>query len=144
MTNDSPLRWCHSTGGPWEDAFGYSRAVRTGDRIVVSGCTAFVDGAIQHAGDAGAQMGVALDVALGAVTAVGGSLGDVILTRMYVVNRADCDAVGRVHGERFADVRPAATMVLVAGLIDEGMLVEVEVEARVGSAKPYYHRGRPS
>lgn len=144
MTDASPLRRSHSTGGPWEEAFGYSRAVRTGDRIVVSGCTSVVDDMVRHVGDAGAQMAVALDTAIGSVTALGGSIGDVILTRMYVVDRADCDAVGRVHGERFADVRPAATMVLVAGLIDEEMLVEVEVEARVGSAKPFDHSVRSS
>jgi enamine deaminase RidA (YjgF/YER057c/UK114 family) len=134
MSDESAPRRHHSTGGPWEQAYGYSRAVRVGDRIVVSGCTAVADGVIQHRGDAGAQLSVALDTALGSVTALGGSIGDVILTRIYVVSRADCDSVGRVHGERFADVRPAATMVLVAGLIDEEMLVEVEVEARVGSA----------
>ena len=144
MTDASPLRRRHSTGGPWEEAFGYSRAIRTGDRIVVSGCTSVVDDVVQHAGDAGAQMAVALDTALGSVTALGGSIGDVIRTRIYVVSRADCDDVGRVHGERFADVRPAATMILVAGLIDEEMLVEVEVEARVGSTKPYDHSGRLS
>jgi enamine deaminase RidA (YjgF/YER057c/UK114 family) len=86
-------------------------------------------------------MRLALDHVLDAITALGGSLGDVIRTRMYVVNRVDCEAVGRVHGERFADVRPAATMILVAGLLDEEMLVELEVEARVRSAKPYDHRG---
>jgi len=143
MTGASPLRLLYSSGGPWEYAFGYSRAIRTGDRIVVSGCTAVVDGAVQHVGDPGAQMGMALDSVLAAVTALGGSLGDVIQTRMYVVNRADCDAVGRVHGERFADIRPVATMIVVAGLLDEEMLVEVEVEARVRSAKPYDHRGDP-
>ncbi len=137
MTDASPLRRRHSTFGPWEEAFGYSRAVRAGDRIVVSGCTSVVDEAVQHAGDAGAQMAVALDTALGSVTALGGSIGDVIRTRIYVVNRADCDNVGLVHGERFADVRPAATMILVAGLIDEEMLVEVEVEAQVGTTKPF-------
>jgi enamine deaminase RidA (YjgF/YER057c/UK114 family) len=142
MTDASPLRRRHSSGGPWENAYGYSRAVRTGDRIVVSGCTAVVDDVVLHPGDAGAQMRVALDNALGAVTALGGKIGDVILTRMYVVNRADCDSVGLEHGERFGDVRPAATMVLVAGLLDEQMLVEVEVEARVGSTKPFDNVGR--
>jgi enamine deaminase RidA (YjgF/YER057c/UK114 family) len=141
MTDASPLRRRHSTGGPWEDAFGYSRAVRTGDRILVSGCTAVVDEVVQHVGDAGAQMTVALDAALGSVIALGGSIGDVIRTRMYLVDRADCDQVGRVHGERFGAVRPAATMVLVAGLIDEEMLVEVEIEARVGSTKPFHNNG---
>jgi enamine deaminase RidA (YjgF/YER057c/UK114 family) len=86
-------------------------------------------------------MGVALGQVLEAITALGGRMGDVIRTRIYVVNRADCDAVGKVHREWFDDVRPAATMVLVAGLLDEEMLVEVEVEARVRSAKPYDHRG---
>ena len=140
MTNASPQRWRHSSGGPWEGQFGYSRAIRTGDHIAVSGCTAVVNGTLEHPGDAAAQMTVALDNVLGAIAALGGTLGDVIRTRVYVVNRADCAAVGRVHGERFADVRPAATMVLVAGLLDEQMLVEVECEARVGSAKPYDHR----
>lgn len=141
MTGASPLRRLYRSGGSWEDAFGYSRAIRTGDRIIVSGCTSAVDGAVQHAGDAGGQMRVALEHVLEAITALGGMLGDVIQTRIYVVNRADCDSIGRVHGERFADVHPAATMVLVAGLLDEEMLVEVEVEARVRSAKPYDHRG---
>jgi enamine deaminase RidA (YjgF/YER057c/UK114 family) len=141
MSNTSPMRLRLDSGGSWEEAFGYSRAIRTGDRIFVSGSTSVVDGVVLHAADAGAQMRVALDTALDAVTSLGGTPGDVIRTRMYVVHRADCDTVGRIHAERFADVRPAATMVLVAGLIDEEMLVEVEVEARVGSAKPYGHRG---
>ena len=131
MTGGSPQRRLYGSGGPWEDAFGHSRAIRTGDRIIVSGCTATVDGAVRHPGNAGAQMRLALDSVLDAITVLGGTLGDVIRTRIYVVNRADCDVVGRVHGERFADVRPAATMILVAGLIDEEMLVEVEAEARV-------------
>ncbi|MDQ1536756.1 MAG: hypothetical protein QOE58_1149 [Actinomycetota bacterium] len=141
MSNTSPMRQRLDSGGPWEEAFGYSRAIRTGDRIFVSGSTSAVDGVVQHPADAGAQMRVALDTALNAITALGGSPGDVIRTRIYLVHRADCDTVGRIHAERFADVRPASTMILVAGLIDEEMLVEVEVEARVGSAKPYGHRG---
>ena len=140
MTGGSPLRWLYRSGGLWEDAFGYSRAIRTGDRIIVSGCTALVDGVVVCKGDAGGQMRLALDTVLEALTALGGTLGDVIQTRIYVVNRADFDAVGRAHGERFADVHPAATMILASGLIDEEMLVEVEVEARVRSAKPYDHR----
>ena len=106
MTNASPQRWRYSSGGPWEDEFGYSRAIRTGDHIAVSGCTAVVNGVLQHPGDAAAQMGVALDGLLGALAELGGAPGDVIRTRVYVVNRADCAAVGKVHGERFADVRP--------------------------------------
>jgi enamine deaminase RidA (YjgF/YER057c/UK114 family) len=81
-------------------------------------------------------MRVALDTAIEAVTALGGSAADVVSTRMYVVNRCDCEPVGVVHGERFAQVRPAATMVLVAGLIEQAMLVEIELEARIGTADP--------
>jgi len=142
VSDYAPQRWRHSSDGPWEDTFGYSRAIRTGDHIIVSGCTAVVNGTVRHAGDAGAQMGVALDTVQDAITALGGALGDVTRTRIYVVNRADYDGVGRVHGERFADIRPAATMVLVAGLLDEEMLVEVEAEARVGSGKPFDRAGR--
>lgn len=141
MTGRSPLRRLYRSGGRWEDTFGYSRAIRTGDRIIVSGCTATVGGVVQHPGDAEAQMRLALEQGLDAVTALGGTVGDVIQTRMYVVNRVDCDVVGRIHGERFSQVHPAATMVLVAGLLHEDMLVEVEVEARVRSAKVYDHRG---
>lgn len=81
-------------------------------------------------------MRVALDTAIEAVTALGGTAGDVVSTRMYVVNRGDCEPVGAVHGERFARVRPAATMVLVAGLIEQEMLVEIELEACIGTSRP--------
>lgn len=142
MTDASPRRRLFSSGGPYEARFGYSRALRTGDRILVSGCTSVVDGQVRHPGDAGAQMRVALDTAIEAVTSLGGSAGDVVSTRMYVVNRSDCEPVGVVHGERFAQVRPAATLVLVAGLIDEAMLVELELEARIGTADPAGRPGR--
>jgi enamine deaminase RidA (YjgF/YER057c/UK114 family) len=136
VTDAVPPRRHLSSGGPYEARFGYSRALRAGDRILVSGCTSVVDGQVRHPGDAASQMRVALDSAMEAVTSLGGTAGDVVRTRMYLVNRRDCEPVGAVHGERFARVRPAATMVLVAGLIDEAMLVEVEVEALVGSAMP--------
>ncbi len=123
----------HTSGGPWEERYGYSRAVRCGDEILVSGSTAVLDAEVQHPGNASAQARVAFGTAIRAVEALGGSVGDVVRTRMYLVDRADCDGVGVVHGEVFAAVRPAATMVLVAGLLDEAMLVEVEIEARVGA-----------
>jgi len=91
-----------------------------------------VEGQVRHPGDAAAQARVALDTAIAAVTSLGGTLDDVVRTRMYLVNRRDCEPVGVVHGERFAQVRPTATMVLVAGLIDPAMLVEIELEACVG------------
>ncbi|MDQ1483131.1 MAG: hypothetical protein QOF35_1207 [Actinomycetota bacterium] len=122
-----------SSDGPYEARFGYSRAVRTGNRILVSGCTSLVNGQVCHLGDAQAQMRVALDTAIRAVVTLGGRAEDVVRTRMYVVNRGDCEPVGLVHGERFELVRPAATMVLVSGLIDEEMLVEIELEACVTS-----------
>jgi enamine deaminase RidA (YjgF/YER057c/UK114 family) len=121
----------HSSGGPWEDAFAYSRAVRSGDRILVSGCTAVRDGVVEHTSDPAGQARTAFRTALEAVEALGGTVGDVVRTRMYIVHRSDADAVGRVHGELFADVRPAASMLVVAGLISPELLVEVEVEAVV-------------
>ena len=120
------------SGGPWEQTYGYSRAVRAGDRIVTAGCTATVDGAVVHPGDAYAQTGVAFGVALTALRDAGGDLGQVVRTRMYVTDRAHADAVGRAHGDIFGAVRPAATMVIVAGLLDPAMLVEVELEAFLG------------
>jgi len=102
-----------------------------GDRIVVSGCTAVGDDAALASSDARQQAEAALSVALAAVTALGGHRDDVVRTRMYLTRREDADAVGEAHGAAFADVRPAATMVVVAGLIDERMLVEIELEAVV-------------
>jgi enamine deaminase RidA (YjgF/YER057c/UK114 family) len=111
--------------------FGYSRALRIGDRIVVSGCTAVRDGVVVHPGDAAGQMEIALDAALAAIEGLGGAVQDVVQTRMYVIDRGDCADVGRAHGRRFASIGPAATMVVVAGLLDPEMLVEVEMEAVV-------------
>lgn len=122
----------HATGGPWEEAFGYSRAVRAGDRVLVSGCTAVRDGVVAHPGDPAGQARTAFATAIEAVEALGGTVADVVRTRMYIVHRGDSDAVGRVHGQVFGEVRPAASMVVVAGLISPELLVEVEVEAQVG------------
>jgi enamine deaminase RidA (YjgF/YER057c/UK114 family) len=124
------------SGGPWEDAFGYARAVLAGDFLLVSGCTSTVDGQVRHPGDAAGQARVALRTALDAVERAGGSRTDVVRTRMYVTDIArDGSAVGMVHGEFFADVRPAATMVEVAGLLDPLMVVEIEVDAYLGVAR---------
>ncbi len=117
------------SGGPWEVAFGYSRAIEVDGRILVSGCTSTSDGQVRFPSDPGAQMRLALDTALDAVAELGGALADVVRTRMYVTHRRDCDAVGRVHGEVFAEHRPVSTMVIVAGLLHADMRVEVEVEA---------------
>ena len=120
------------SGGPWEDTYRYSRVVLAGDRAVTSGCTSTVDGEVTNVGDAGAQTTTAFKIALDALEQAGVAKEQVIRTRMFVVNREDTDAVGRAHGEVFADVRPAATMVLVAGLLHPDHLVEVEVEAYLG------------
>jgi enamine deaminase RidA (YjgF/YER057c/UK114 family) len=119
------------SGGPWEGVFGYSRVVAAGPWLVTAGCTSTVDGVITHLGDAGGQARQAFRIALDALAEAGGSVQDVVRTRMYVVRADDADAVGRVHGEVFGAVRPAATMVMVASLIDPDHLVEVEVEAYV-------------
>jgi len=119
----------YGSGGPWEDVFGYSRVVAAGPFLMTAGCTATVDGVVAHKGDAAAQAREAFTIALNALAQAGAGVDDVVRTRMYVVDRADCDAVGAVHGELFAAVKPAATMVIVAGLIDPELLVEVEVEA---------------
>ncbi|MEV0846795.1 RidA family protein [Streptomyces sp. NPDC049954] len=118
-----------SSGGPWEDAIGYSRAVALpGGLVLVSGCTGVVDGAVVEGGpyeQAQAAFGVALD----ALAELGLGAQDVVRTRMYVTHSGDTDEVGRAHKERFDAVRPAASMIIVSGFIDPGLVVEVEVEA---------------
>ncbi|GLW97348.1 RidA family protein [Microtetraspora sp. NBRC 16547] len=120
------------SGGPWEDRYGYARAVVAGPRVWISGCTATVDGEVRHAGDAYQQTLTAISIALDALGKAGGGLQDVVRTRIFLVNADDFDAVGRAHGEVFGVVRPACTSVQVAGLVDPRMLVEIEVEAHLG------------
>lgn len=122
------------SGGPWEARYGYARAVRTGNRVVVSGTTSTgADGLVQGIGDAFTQATMALATIERALTDAGASLRDVVRTRMYVVDRADADAVGRAHATVFGAIRPAATLVIVAGLIHPEHLVEIEVDAEIGS-----------
>jgi len=123
-----------SSGGPFEAVAGYSRAVVEGDTCEVAGTTdAGPDGESRHPGDAGAQTRAAFEIVAAALDQAGFSLEDVVRTRLYLVDRADIDAVLAVHGELFRDVRPAATLVLVAGLIRPSLRVEVEVTARRSS-----------
>ncbi|MFC8620396.1 RidA family protein [Micromonospora purpureochromogenes] len=120
------------SGGPWEAVYGYARVVRAGDLAWTAGCTSTVDGRVTHVGDAAAQTAQALRIGLDALAEVGAEPGDVVRTRMYVTDRSYADEVGRAHNAVFGAVRPAATMVVVAGLLDPDQLVEVELEAWLG------------
>ncbi len=120
-----------TSGGPWEAAGGYSRAVAVGDACFVAGTTdAGPGGGSLHPGDAAAQARAALAIIEGALGQAGFALEEVVRTRMYIVDPADADAVVAVHGEVFRHVRPAATLVVVARLIEPTLLVEIEAEAR--------------
>ena len=135
MADNGPLteRRRISSGGPYETRFGYSRAIAVGDSCWVSGTTdAGPDGTSLHPGDAAAQARAAFAIVIRALEEAGFAAEDVVRTRMYVVRRADAASVAAVHGELFSDIRPASALVIVAGLIDPSMLVEVEAEGRRG------------
>jgi enamine deaminase RidA (YjgF/YER057c/UK114 family) len=121
-----------SSGSPWEPVVGYSRAVRDGDRVWVAGTTATnPDGTIHAPGDAYAQALYCFIIIERALIEAGSSMDDVVRTRMFVTDISRWQEYGRAHGEYFAKVRPAATMVEVSRLIDPGHLVEIEVDAVV-------------
>lgn len=118
-----------SSGGPWEDIIGYSRATVAGPTVHVSGTTATVNGELQHAGDAYNQAKVAFGIIATALAEAGHSAHDVVRTRMFLANASDMDAVGKAHGEVFGSIKPAATMIAGLEFINPKMLVEIEVDS---------------
>jgi len=134
MTRGETKRTRVSSGAKWEPIVGYSRAVRVGSHVFVAGTTSTdTDGNIVGKGDAAAQMRQVLANIERALTVSGARMIDVVRTRIFVTDIAQWEAIGRVHGEIFHTIRPAANMVEVRRLIDPELLVEVEVDAIVGS-----------
>ena len=119
------------SGGPWEARAGYSRAIVVDQQCWVAGTTdAGADGISLHPGDIGAQARAALEIIEGALREAGFALADVVRTRMFVTDIGRAEEVLAVHGEVFGEIRPAATMVEIARLIDPTLLIEIEVDAR--------------
>src|SRR5215472_14671675 len=118
----------------WQDAAGYSRAVRRGNLIMVSGTTAHgSDGAALHPGDTAGQARACLAMIERALIALGGTMSDVVRTGIYLAPGANWEEAARAHHDIFADIRPASTMVYVAELVGDGFLVEIEAQAVVAS-----------
>ncbi|MEK9519747.1 RidA family protein [Streptomyces sp. NPDC087908] len=124
------------TGAPWEEQFGYSRAVELPNGLVlVAGCTSVVGGQIAGGGPYDQTVN-SFNVAFAALEKLGLGPADVVRTRMYLTHARDVDEVGRAHKELFDTVRPAATMIIVSGFVDPSLVVEVEVEAFRPEARP--------
>lgn len=121
------------SGSPWEESFGFARAVAAGDRVLVAGTTSFRGRVVYGEGDPYEQAKVAFTSALEAIAEFGLGVESVIRTRMYLTHVRDVDAVGRAHKEIFDSVRPASTLLVVEGFVDPRILVEVELEAFRGA-----------
>ncbi|HMP29005.1 MAG TPA: RidA family protein [Saprospiraceae bacterium] len=122
-------RTSYSSSAPWEDKFGYTRAVRVQNIVEVSGTVASQDGVVQHVGDAYAQTVFIINIIQKAIENLGGNLSNIIRTRIYCTNIGDFEAIGRAHGEFFNKIKPAMAMVEVSKLIHPDMLVEIEATA---------------
>lgn len=123
-------RKCASSGSKWEPIMGYSRAVRSGNLIAVTG-TVGVNADGSYAKSVGEQAARSLAIIQAAIEALGGKIEDVIRTRMFVTDVSQWEAVARVHGELFKDIRPATSILEVARLIDAAALIEIEADALV-------------
>jgi enamine deaminase RidA (YjgF/YER057c/UK114 family) len=124
-----------SSGAPWEEIVGYSRAVQIGNTIEISGTTAFKDGEVVAPGDAYAQTIYICSLIRTTLEKANARLSDVIRTRIYVTDIKDWEAVGKAHGEFFRAVKPATTMVEVSRLIDDKLVVEIEATAIIGNVE---------
>jgi enamine deaminase RidA (YjgF/YER057c/UK114 family) len=132
-----------STKAVWEPVVGYSRAVAAGDYIFVTGCTSIVGAEFVHPDDAYAQTVQAIANVKSALTALGADLADVVRTRIFVTDIGRWEEYGRAHGEAFADVMPATSMIQIGALIDPRMLVEVEAIAYKPGVGPAGSDGNP-
>ncbi|MEU6667412.1 RidA family protein [Streptomyces sp. NPDC046727] len=121
------------SGSPWEESFGFARAVAAGDRVLVAGTTSFKGTVLYGEGDPYEQAKVAFTSALEAIAEFGLGIDSVIRTRMYLTHVRDVDAAGRAHKELFDSVRPVSTLLVVEGFVDPRILVEVELEAFRGA-----------
>lgn len=122
-----------SGASPYEAEYGFSRAVRVGSRVFVAGTAAVEPDGSSTPGDADAQTRRCFHIICQALEDLGGDIDDIVRTRMFIVDPADADVVGAVHGELFRDIRPAATMVVVAKLLRPEWRIEIEAEALVGN-----------
>jgi enamine deaminase RidA (YjgF/YER057c/UK114 family) len=128
---DKVITGCFRSASAYESLVGFSRAVRRGSRIVVSGTAPLGPDGETIVGDAYVQAKRCYEIILEAVEALGGTIKDVVRTRMFVVDAADWEGVGRAHGEFFRDTYPASTLVVVKGLLDPRWKVEIEAEAEL-------------